>query len=118
VSALAADTEEQAWYQFQSRARWRLERNRGRVTALLPPEMAVADLSTQDAAAIEAMRDDALVGTAAQAADKMRSLATHLELDELVVCTWVHDPVLQLRSFELLSQVFALNPSVKEAALV
>jgi hypothetical protein len=48
----------------------------------------------------------------------MRSLATHLELDELVVCTWVHDPVLQLRSFELLSQVFALNPSVKEAALV
>jgi luciferase family oxidoreductase group 1 len=118
VSALAADTEEQAWYQFQSRARWRLERNRGRVTALLPPEMAVADLSTQDAAAIEAMRDNALVGTAAQAADKMRSLATHLELDELVVCTWVHDPVLQLRSFELLSQVFALNPSVKEAALV
>jgi alkanesulfonate monooxygenase SsuD/methylene tetrahydromethanopterin reductase-like flavin-dependent oxidoreductase (luciferase family) len=79
------------------------------VTALLPPEMATADLSPQDAAAIEAMRDDALVGTAAQAADKMRALSASLELDELVVCTWVHDPVVQLRSFELLSQVFSLN---------
>ena len=121
VSALAADTEEQAWYQFQSRARWRLERNRGRVTALLPPDMAVADLSPQDAFAIEAMRDDALVGSAAQAADKMRALAKRLELDELVVCTWVHDPQVQLRSFELLSQAFSLTTSVQnspETALV
>ena len=121
VSALAADTEEQAWFQFQSRARWRLERNRGRVTALLPPDMAVADLSPQDAAAIEAMRDDALVGTATQAADKMRALAARLELDELVVCTWVHDPQVQLRSFELLSQVFNLTTRVQdtpETALV
>ena len=109
VSALAADSEEQAWFQFQSRARWRLERNRGRVTALLPPELAAKDLSPQDAAAIEAMRDDALVGTPAQAADKMRALAAHLELDELVVCTWAHNPQVQLRSFELLSQAFALN---------
>ena len=71
--------------------------------------MATADLSLQDAAAIEAMRDDALVGTAAQAADKMRALSASLDLDELVVCTWVHDPVVQLRSFELLSQVFSLK---------
>jgi len=39
----------------------------------------------------------------------MRDLGARLELDELVVCTWVHDPQLQLRSFELLSQAFALN---------
>ena len=115
VAAVVADTEEQAWFQFQSRARWRLERNRGRVTALLPPEMAVADLSRQDAFAIEAMRDDALVGTATQAAGKMRALAAHLELDELVVCTWVHDPQVQLRSFELLSQAFSLNTRTQQA---
>jgi alkanesulfonate monooxygenase SsuD/methylene tetrahydromethanopterin reductase-like flavin-dependent oxidoreductase (luciferase family) len=91
------------------------------VTALLPPDMAVADLSPQDAFAIEAMRDDALVGTAAQVADKMRALAKRLELDELVVCTWVHDPQVQLRSFELLSQAFSLTTSVQnspETALV
>ena len=116
VSALAADTEEQAWFQFQSRARWRLERNRGRVTALLPPEIATAHLTPQDAAAIEAMREDALVGTAAQVADKMHALAHRLALDELVVCTWTHDPQVQLRSFELLSQVFSLTQTAKQTA--
>ena len=82
VSALAADTEEQAWFQFQSRARWRLERNRGRVTALLPPDVATQGLSPQDAASIQAMREDALVGTAAQVADKLQRLAARLALDE------------------------------------
>jgi luciferase family oxidoreductase group 1 len=109
VSALAADTEEQAWYQFQSRARWRLERNRGRVTPLLPPDMAVAGLSAEDAIAIDAMRPDALAGTADQVADQMRILAARLELDELVVCTWAHDPAVQARSFALLAQAFALT---------
>ena len=83
--------------------------------------MAVADLSPQDEFAIEAMRDDALVGTATQAADKMRALAKRLELDELVVCTWAHDPQVQLRSFELLSKVFSLTtsaPTAPETALV
>lgn len=118
VSALAADTEEAAWWHFQSRARWRLERNRGRVTALLPPELAVADLSADDLRAMDAMKADALVGTAEQAADKLNTLATSLSLDELVVCTWAHDPQVQCRSFELLSEAFALNPLVKETALV
>ena len=107
MSALAADTEEEAWYQFQSRARWRLERNRGRVTPLLPPDMAMAGLSADDALAIDAMRPDALAGTGTQVGDQMRALAARLELDELVVCTWAHDPAVQARSFELLAGVFA-----------
>jgi hypothetical protein len=45
-------------------------------------------------------------------------LAARLALDELVVCTWAHDPAVQLRSFELLSEAFALNPSVRQPALV
>ena len=118
VSALAVDTEEDAWWQFQSRARWRLESNRGRVTPLLPPHLAVADLSPADLQAMDAMKADALVGTAEQAADKMLALAARLALDELVVCTWAHDPEVQLRSFELLSEAFALNPSVRQPALV
>lgn len=117
VSALAADTEEAAWWQFQSRARWRLERNRGRVTPLLPPALATADLGHEDLLAIEAMKADALVGTPEQTADKLQALAASLALDELVVCTWAHDPAVQLRSFELLSDAFALNPSTRQAAL-
>ena len=109
VSALAADTEEQAWHQFQSRARWRLDRDRGLARPLMPPEMAVADLSQDDKAAIDAMRSKALVGTADQTADKLRALALSLELDELVVCTWVHDAKVQSYSFELLAHAFELG---------
>ena len=55
------------------------------------------------------MRPDALAGTAAQVADQLSALAARLELDELVVCTWAHDPAVQARSFELLAQAFALR---------
>jgi luciferase family oxidoreductase group 1 len=106
VSALAADTEQEAWYQFQSRARWRLDRNRGRMGPLLAPDEAVKDLSAAELAQMHAMREDALVGNATQTADKLRALAGQLELDELVVCSWTHDPAAQLRSFELMAQVF------------
>lgn len=106
VSALAADAEQEAWYQFQSRARWRLDRNRGRMGPLLTPEDAVKDLTAAELAQMHAMRKDALVGNATQTADKLRALAKQLELDELVVCSWTHDPAAQLRSFELMAQAF------------
>ncbi len=112
VSALAADTEQEAWYQFQSRARWRLERNRGRITPLLPPDMAVAGLTTEDLSAIDAMRPGALAGTALQVADQLQGLAARHGLDELVVCTWAHDPTVQARSFELLAKAFASRLAV------
>jgi alkanesulfonate monooxygenase SsuD/methylene tetrahydromethanopterin reductase-like flavin-dependent oxidoreductase (luciferase family) len=71
--------------------------------------MAVAGLTADDLASIEAMRPGALAGTAGQVADQLQALAARLELDELVVCTWAHDPVVQARSFELLAQAFALR---------
>ena len=108
VSALAADSEDEAWFKFQSRARWRMDRNRGRVGPLLSPEDAVKDVSPQEMAEMMAMRDTALVGNPTQAADKLHSLAKQLELDELVVCSWTHDPVVQLRSFELLAKSMGL----------
>jgi len=112
VSALLADTEEEAWLQFQSRARWRCDRDRGRFDPLLSPEEAMMNLSAEDQARMESMRTIALVGSPDQAAEKLRALASSLELDELVVCTWTHDPQVQLRSFELLAHVFDL-PAMK-----
>jgi luciferase family oxidoreductase group 1 len=112
ISALLADTEEEAWFQFQSRARWRCDRDRGRFGPLLTPEEAMMDFSAEDEARIESMRTTALVGAPDQAAEKLRALASSLELDELVVCTWTHDPAVQLRSFELLARAFDL-PAMK-----
>jgi alkanesulfonate monooxygenase SsuD/methylene tetrahydromethanopterin reductase-like flavin-dependent oxidoreductase (luciferase family) len=85
-----------------------MDRNRGRVGPLLSPDDAVKDVSAQEMAEMMAMRDTALVGNSQQAADKLHSLAKQLELDELVVCSWTHDPVVQLRSFELLAKSMGL----------
>jgi luciferase family oxidoreductase group 1 len=104
VWALAADTEEEAWRLFESRARWKMDRNLGRIDALLPPEQAVRDYSAGEQRALADLKDNALVGTAKQVVSKLRGLAERLQIEEIVVITWTHDPVAQARSYELLAQ--------------
>jgi luciferase family oxidoreductase group 1 len=104
--ALAADTEDEAWRLFQSRARWRMDRNLGRLTALYPPEEAVRAYTASEQLALETLRANALVGTGPQVADKLRRLGQRLDVEELVVITWTHDPKAQRRSYELLAQEF------------
>ena len=109
VWALAADTDAQAWHLFESRARWRMDRNIGRLGPLLPPEQAVRDYSPAEQLALERLRANALVGSAATVASRLRQLAQRLEVDEVVVITWTHDPQAQRRSYELLAQEFSLS---------
>jgi hypothetical protein len=40
--------------------------------------------------------------------NKLRELAAQLEVDELVINTWAHDPEAQMRSYELLAEEFGL----------
>jgi alkanesulfonate monooxygenase SsuD/methylene tetrahydromethanopterin reductase-like flavin-dependent oxidoreductase (luciferase family) len=58
---------------------------------------------------LQHLRDHALVGSAATVGHKLRQLAEELNVDELVVITWAHDPAAQMRSYELLAQEFALG---------
>jgi len=104
VWALAADTEEEAWRLFQSRARWRMDRNVGRLTALYPPDEAVREYTLSEQHALETLRANAFVGTGAQVASKLRALSQRLEVDELALITWTHDPQVQRRSYQLLAQ--------------
>ena len=104
VWALAADTEEEAWRLFQSRARWRMDRNVGRLTALYPPEEAVREYTPSEQHALETLRANAFVGTATQVAGKLRALSQRLEVDEIALITWTHDPQAQRRSYQLLAQ--------------
>ena len=108
VWALAADTEDEAWRLFQSRARWRMDRNLGRIGPLLPPEQAVRDYTASEQVALAELRANALVGSAPQVADKLRQLAQRLSVDELVVITWTHESAAQARSYELLARELAL----------
>ena len=108
VWALAADTEAEAWHLFESRARWRMDRNSGRIGPLLPPDQAERDYAPHEQAALAQLKANALVGSAPQVAEKLRALARTLSLDELVLITWTHDPAAQARSYQLLAQEFAL----------
>jgi luciferase family oxidoreductase group 1 len=118
VSALVCDSEAEAARQFQTRARWRMDRNKGLAGPLLSPEEAVAGLSAAQLHEMDAMREQALIGTPTQARAKLQALSTSLSLEELVVCTWTHDPAVQLRSFELLAQAFNMTQQqgLKQAA--
>ena len=109
VWALAADTDAEAWRLFESRARWRMDRNLGRIGPMLPPELAVRDYSVSEQLALAQMKDNALVGSAEVVAEKLRNLAERLQVDEVVVITWTHDPQAQRHSYELLAQAFALK---------
>jgi luciferase family oxidoreductase group 1 len=108
VWALAADTDEEALRLFESRARWKMDRNLGRIGPLLPPEEATRDYSPAEQFALQRLREGALIGSAATVGSKLRQLAVRLEVDELVIITWTHDPAAQMRSYELLAQEFAL----------
>lgn len=115
VWALVADTDEQAWHQFESRARWRMDRNLGQLGPLLPPHQAVRNYSAAEGLALERLRAHALVGSPATVGARLRQLARQLELDELVLITWSHDPQVQRRSYELLAHEFLLAPQGQTA---
>jgi luciferase family oxidoreductase group 1 len=110
VWALAADTDVQARHHALSRDRWRVDRMHGRLGPLQPPdEIAARGFSDEDEPVVEATQRKALVGTAAQVGAQLRALAAALELDELVINTWAHDPQVRRKSYALLAQEFGLS---------
>ncbi len=107
VWALAADTEREAWHQFSSRERWRLDRNLGAIGPLpSPSEVSERAYTAAEQVQVDQLRANALVGSGPQVAAKLRALAESLGVDELVVITWAHEPQVQLRSYELLAREF------------
>jgi luciferase family oxidoreductase group 1 len=110
VWALAADTDAEARHHALSRERWRLDRQRGRLGPLQPPDaIAAAGYTAEEWPQVEATRRRAFVGSAAEVGEQLRRLAEALQLDELVINTWAHDPAARRRSYTLLAQEFGLE---------
>jgi len=115
VFALCADTEEEATYHFQPRARFRLQRDRGIFEALESPEAAMAyDYSEADKFRMRQLQDACFVGTAESVKVRIEELADELNIQEMAIVTWAHDEPVRHRSYELLAQAFGL--SIAEAA--
>jgi alkanesulfonate monooxygenase SsuD/methylene tetrahydromethanopterin reductase-like flavin-dependent oxidoreductase (luciferase family) len=75
----------------------------------MSPEEAARPYSAAEIAIAEKLRRKAIVGSAAQAAARLKELARSLDLDELVVVTWTYDPAPRHRSYELLAKEFGLE---------
>jgi len=112
VWALAADTDAEARRLLRTREFWRVGFEKGLRQPLVTPEFAASYPYTDaERATIEALRRKALVGTGDVVAARLRELAERLQLDELVVVTWTHDPAARHRSYELLAAACGLEPT-------
>jgi luciferase family oxidoreductase group 1 len=110
VWALAADSEQDALFQFKSRERAMIERKLGiRLPLTSPEEAAARSYSSTEQAIADKLHRKAIVGSSEQVAARLQELAKSLELDELVVVTWTYDPAPRHRSYELLAKVFGLQ---------
>jgi luciferase family oxidoreductase group 1 len=109
VWALAADTENEARRLLKTREYWRAGFEKGLRLPLESPERAAAyPYSDAERAMIDKLRAKALVGDAAQVADKLNALARKLELDEIVINTWTFDAAARRHSYQLLAEAFGL----------
>lgn len=105
VWALVADTEEEAAYHFQSRARFRLLRDRGIFGALESPEAATAYTYTEsEKARLADYKARAFVGKADQVADRIKALANELQAQEMAIVTWAWDEAARVKSYKLLAE--------------
>jgi len=105
VWVLVADTEEEALHHYRSRAHWRIGFEKCLREPLAAPESLVdVEYHPAEQSRIEHMRRAAFIGTAPNVAQRLRELVQRLQLDELVVVTWTHDPAARHRSYELLAQ--------------
>ncbi len=105
VWALAAKTEAEAEHLFWSRAKWKIERDKGPIVPIETPEVAMGyPFSDAERARVTAMKRDGFVGSAASVAEKLRALGRALSLDEVVLLTWASDPAARRRSYELLAK--------------
>ena len=110
VWALTADTEEEANFQFMSRARSKLARDRGVLQPIESPEgLAAQTYSAPEKSQIEAMRNDAFIGTPDKVGSQLRNLAQELGLDDLVILTWTHELGARKHSYKLFAQEFGIG---------
>ena len=112
VWALAADTTSEARRLLTAREYWRVGFEKGlRMPLASPLEAAAHPYTPAERDLLERLRATALVGTAAEVADKLQSLALRLQLSEIVINTWTFDPEARRHSYALLAAAFGLRPA-------
>ncbi|WP_240757406.1 LLM class flavin-dependent oxidoreductase [Nakamurella flava] len=104
VTALAAETDEQAQYEARAGALSMLLLRSGRLQAIPTPEQAAEyPYRPEELQLLAAMSGTEIVGTADTVADELADVAGRLGADELLITSRVHGAATRRRSFELLA---------------
>ena len=110
VWALLAETDEEAHFQFMSRARSRLLRDQGQLQPIESPEMAAGQAYTPaEQARLDQLRETALVGTPDVVGRQLRKLVEQLGVEEISVLTWTHGLDARKHSYKLLANEFEIG---------
>ncbi len=110
VWALAAETEQEARRQYQSRARTRLLRDRGIRSALEPPDVAGGyPYSDAERARLAQLRQSAIVGDAGQVAEGIDKLVRALGVKEVAIVTWAYDEDVRVESYRLIAKAMGVE---------
>jgi luciferase family oxidoreductase group 1 len=104
VWALAAEHDEEAYFQFRSRARWKMDRQKGLLRPLQKPEQALDSLSNQEMNLFEKMCQEGFVGSSSKVIQKLSDLAQSVHVNEIAVITSAHDFSVRKKSFTLLAE--------------
>jgi alkanesulfonate monooxygenase SsuD/methylene tetrahydromethanopterin reductase-like flavin-dependent oxidoreductase (luciferase family) len=102
--ALAAESEEEAFYHFRSRARSKIDRKKGILGSMMHPDKAGQWLSEHDEDQFLTMCQKGFVGTSDVVIEKMQDLAKDLRIEEIAVITWAHDFAVTKNSYTLLAK--------------
>jgi luciferase family oxidoreductase group 1 len=115
VSAIAADTAEEAEHLAWSRLGMRFRRARG-VHGVPPPEVARDfDYTAPEREFIEYQRPRSAVGDPGQVRDRLLAIAAELDTEELIVLTITYAFEARIRSYELLAEAFGLQATADAA---
>jgi len=110
VFVLCADTQEEAERLTQSRDLWRLRLDQGHLGPVPSIEEAAAyAYSREERLRIAFNRQRMVIGTPAQAKERLTELAATFGVEEVVAVTICYDFKARLRSYELLAEAFGLS---------
>ncbi|MCZ4351757.1 LLM class flavin-dependent oxidoreductase [Roseovarius aestuarii] len=105
IWVLAAETAQEADYLFAPRAYWRVQLDRGKRGAMVPPDVALSERFTpQEQARVDEMRGYSIIGAADDVADRLRNIVTQFDVNEIVLATWTYEAKDRLHSYDLLAQ--------------
>lgn len=108
VTALAAETEQEARFQAGAGALSMVLLRTGRLQEIPTPEQAAEfPYSNAELDLVRAMRTTEVVGDAEQVAAGLRELIDRFGVSEMLITTRVHGAATRLRSFELIAGAFA-----------